>query len=67
MVWRNDPHSFQPRIVLTPLPLANALLVFASTLFAMSLAAGVPLFVVHSTLAVFLAGQLVGAATKARR
>ncbi len=49
--------------MLTPLPVANVLLVFASTLFAMSLVSGIALFVVHSLLAVFLAGQLVGAAT----
>ena len=50
--------------MLTPLPLANVLFVFASTLFAMSLASGIALFVVHSFLGVLLAGQLVGAATK---
>lgn len=51
--------------MLTPLPLANAMLVFASTLLAMSLASGITLFVVHSFLGLILAGQLVGAATPA--
>ncbi len=55
------------RDVLTPLPLANVLLVFASTLFAMSLAARIPVFVVDSYLGVLLAGQLVGAAKKRGR
>lgn len=55
------------RGVLTPLPLANVMFVFASTLFAMSLAARIPLFIFYSFLGVLLAGQLVGAAKKQGR
>ena len=50
--------------MLKPLPLANAMLVFASTLFAMALASGIELFMVHAAICVGLAGQLVGAATR---
>jgi hypothetical protein len=50
--------------VLTPLPLANALLVLASTLLAASMELGNPVFVFYSYWAVILAGQLVGAAKK---
>jgi hypothetical protein len=50
--------------VLTPLPLANALLVLASTLLAAAMELGNPVFVFYSYWAVILAGQLVGAAKK---
>jgi hypothetical protein len=50
--------------VLTPLPLANALLVLASTLFAMAIAIRHPIFVFYTYWALILAGQLVGAAKK---
>ena len=50
--------------MITPLPIANALLVFTSTLLAMAIATGIAFFVVYSVIAVFLAGQLVGKATK---
>ena len=43
------------------------MLVFASTLFAMSLASRNPVFVFDSYLGVILAGQLVGAAKKRGR
>jgi hypothetical protein len=44
---------------------ANVALVVASTLFAMTLIAGV--LVVHGVMALILAGQLVGRATLAQR
>ncbi len=50
--------------MVTPLPLANALLVLTSTMFAMSLLAGVHLFIFYAFLAVLLSGQLVGKAVK---
>ncbi len=52
------------QVVLTPLPLANVLLVFASTLFAMALMVRNPIFVFYSYWGVVLAGQLVGTAKK---
>jgi hypothetical protein len=53
--------------VLAPLPVANALLVFASTLFAMALTTRSAFYVVWALVALLLAGQLVGAASKAVR
>ena len=48
----------------TPLPVANVLLVFTSTLVAMAWVSGSAFFLVHSVIALLLAGQLVGAAVK---
>lgn len=50
--------------MLTPLPVAEALLVAAAGLLTMALVAGVFVFVIHALLAVVLAGQLVGKAVK---
>ena len=46
---------------------ANVLLVFTSTLFAMSLKAGVDLFIFYSVIAIMLSGQVVGQAKKVRQ
>lgn len=48
----------------TPLPLAEALLVGAVGLLALALVSGVIVFMVHASLAVALAWQLVGTAAK---
>jgi len=50
--------------MVTPLPVAERLLVFAVGLFAMALATGEVVFVFHTSLAVFLAFQLVAKAPK---
>jgi hypothetical protein len=46
---------------------ANVLLVFTSTLFAMSLKAGVDLFIFYSVIAIMLSGQVVGQAKKSAK
>jgi cell division protein FtsW (lipid II flippase) len=44
---------------------ANAAVFVAALMFAMSLAAGIPLFMFYSLIALFLAGALVGFARQA--
>jgi hypothetical protein len=53
--------------MITPLPLANVLLVLTSTFVAISWAIGSAFLFFYSVISLFLAGQLVGAAKKARR
>ncbi|HSE71363.1 MAG TPA: hypothetical protein VLA97_11450 [Nocardioidaceae bacterium] len=48
----------------TPLPIANLALVVSATLFGMALLASNPVAVFQSVLALFFAGQLVGAAKR---
>jgi hypothetical protein len=53
--------------VLTPLPVANVMLIFASTCLAISIGIGSAFLTFYSLIALILAGQLVGAAKKAGR
>lgn len=50
--------------MVTPLPLAEVLLIVTMGIFALALASGVPFLVFYALLSVVLAGQLVGKAVK---
>ena len=51
-------------LMITPLPVAEVLLIVAAGIFALTVASGIPIFVFYGLVSVLLAWQLVGKAAK---